>query len=123
MPNPDNILDKQFQKGQSGNPNGRPKGVLNRSTVARKVLSLMTALPENQLKALIKLYPEINAKMTIEEIMTLIQANRAITKGDTAAYKALLDSAYGAPKQEIEQTSPITINLNKPKKPKDNDNI
>lgn len=25
MANPDNIKDKQFKKGQSGNPNGRPK--------------------------------------------------------------------------------------------------
>jgi hypothetical protein len=25
MPNPENIADKKFPKGQSGNPNGRPK--------------------------------------------------------------------------------------------------
>ena len=30
---------KPFKKGESGNPNGRPKGSLNRSTVAKKWLS------------------------------------------------------------------------------------
>lgn len=36
--------------------------------------------------------------------MTLVQANKAITKGDTQAYKALLEAAYGAPTQTLEHT-------------------
>ena len=31
-------LKEPWKKGQSGNPNGRPKGVKNRSTIARKWL-------------------------------------------------------------------------------------
>jgi hypothetical protein len=33
------------------------------------------------------------------------QINKAIEKEDTNAYKAVLDSAYGAPVQQIEQTN------------------
>ena len=32
-------------------------------------------------------------------------AKKMIDEGDVNAYRALLDSAYGAPKQEIEQTN------------------
>ena len=35
MPNPENIEKHEFKKGQSGNPNGRPKGSKNRSTIAK----------------------------------------------------------------------------------------
>jgi Arc/MetJ-type ribon-helix-helix transcriptional regulator len=66
-----------FQKGESGNPAGRPKGAKNRSTIVRELLEL----DENELK------------------MHLAQIKKAIEKEDTNAYKAVLDSAYGAPKQ------------------------
>lgn len=66
-----------FQKGESGNPAGRPKGARNRSTIVRELLELN----ENELK------------------MHLAQIKKAIEKEDTNAYKAVLDSAYGAPKQ------------------------
>jgi hypothetical protein len=72
-----------FKKGQSGNLNGRPKGRRNRSTILKELLDM----DDNELK------------------MHLAQINKAIEKEDTNAYKAVLDSAYGAPIQQIEQTS------------------
>lgn len=84
---------KPFQEGQSGNPNGRPKGSRNRSTVAREWLS-----------AIQKQKNPISGKdeeLTQEDIITLQQIHKA-RKGDTNAYKAVMDSAYGAPKQDIE---------------------
>ena len=73
---------KKFEKGQTGNPNGRPKGARNRSTILRELLDLN----DQELK------------------MHQAQIDKAIEQKDTNAYKAVLDSAYGAPVQQIEQT-------------------
>ena len=86
---------KPFEKGQSGNPNGRPKGAKNRSTIARFWLNT-----EEKLKNPITGQQEV---MSQEDLMTLAQIKKA-REGDVAAYKALMDSGYGAPLQQIEQT-------------------
>jgi hypothetical protein len=44
--------------------------------------------------------------LTQEDIITLQQIHKA-RKGDTNAYKAVMDSAYGAPKQDIEFVTDI----------------
>jgi hypothetical protein len=67
-----------FEKGKSGNPNGRPKGKRNRSTIIRELLDM----DDN------------------ETAIHMAQIKKAIDAGDTAAYKAILDSAYGAPVQQ-----------------------
>jgi hypothetical protein len=82
MANEEN-LRPAWKKGEAPNPNGRPKGARNRSTILKELLSLN----DNELK------------------MHLAQINKAIEKEDTNAYKAVLDSAYGAPVQQIEQTN------------------
>lgn len=90
-----------IKKGQVLNPNGRPKGSRNRSTIAREILSMKGALPEDVFKRLKAIFPEINNKMSIEEIMSVKMTQQAITKGDVTAYKAIMDSAYGSPNQSI----------------------
>ncbi len=95
MPKPENIIDKQFQKGQSGNPNGRPKGSLNRSTIAKYWLEVNQNL-KNPLTG-------ENETMSQEDLMTLALIKKA-REGDVNAYKALMDSGYGAPTQQITQT-------------------
>ena len=61
---------------------------------------------KNELK---KQYPDIEKSMTVEEIATIIQMDKAIKTHDTNAYKAVLDSAYGAPKQEIDNNNNVTL--------------
>lgn len=85
---------KPFKKGQSGNPKGRPKGSLNRSTIARKWLAV-TKEGTNPITGEKQLLSQ-------EDIMTLAQVRKAIN-GDTYAYKNLKDCAYGAPIQQIDQ--------------------
>jgi hypothetical protein len=85
-----------FKKGQSGNPNGRPKGSLNRSTIARKWLEVNQSL-KNPLTG-------ESETMSQEDLMTLALIKKA-REGDVTAYKALMDSGYGAPLQQIEQTN------------------
>jgi hypothetical protein len=86
---------KPFDKGESGNPNGRPKGSKNRSTIARQWLEVNQNL-KNPLTG-------ETETMSQEDLMTLALIKKA-REGDVAAYKALMDSGYGAPVQQIEQT-------------------
>lgn len=90
------IEKHEFKKGESGNPNGRPKGSKNRSTIARYWLEV------NQ-----KLKNPITGEdetMSQEDLITLSIIKKA-RDGDVSAYKALMDSGYGAPLQQIEQTN------------------
>jgi hypothetical protein len=45
-----------------------------------------------------------NETMSQEDLMTLALIKKA-REGDVNAYKALMDSGYGAPVQQIEQTN------------------
>ena len=85
---------KPFEKGESGNPNGRPKGSKNRSTIARQWLEVNQSL-KNPLTG-------EQETMSQEDLMTLALIKKA-REGDVNAYKALMDSGYGAPVQQIEQ--------------------
>jgi hypothetical protein len=89
---------KPFEKGESGNPNGRPKGSKNRSTIARRWLEVNQNL-KNPLTG-------ESENMSQEDLMTLALIKKA-REGDTNAYKALMDSGYGAPVQQVEND--ITI--------------
>jgi hypothetical protein len=95
MPNKENIEKHEFKKGESGNPNGRPKGAKNRSTIAKYWLEVNQKL-KNPLTG-------AEETMSQEDLMTLALIKKA-REGDVAAYKALMDSGYGAPLQQIEQT-------------------
>ena len=94
MANEENLIPAQ--KGEVRNPNGRPKGSKNRSTIARKWLEVNQSL-KNPLTG-------ESETMSQEDLMTLALIKKA-REGDVAAYKALMDSGYGAPLQQIEQTN------------------
>jgi hypothetical protein len=94
-------IEPRWEKGESGNPNGRPKGAKNRSTIAKKWLEV-----EQDLKNPLTSETE---RMSQEDLMTLALIKRA-REGDVNAYKALMDSGYGAPLQQIEQKN-IESNL------------
>ena len=90
----EDIKKHEFKKGQSGNPKGRPKGSKNRSTIAKYWLEVNQKL-KNPITG-------DNETMSQEDLMTLALIKKA-REGDVSAYKALMDSGYGAPVQQIEQ--------------------
>jgi len=91
MANEDNLIP--FKKGESGNPKGRPVGSKNRSTIARHWLDINQNL-KNPLTG-------ENERMNQEDLMTLALIKKA-REGDVNAYKALMDSGYGAAAQTID---------------------
>jgi hypothetical protein len=92
-------IEPKWDKGQSGNPNGRPKGSRNRSTIARQWLEASEKV-KNPLT-------QETQELSQEDIMTLALINKA-RKGDVNAYKALMDSGYGAPKQTTDTNVSIS---------------
>lgn len=90
-------LRPAWSKGESGNPNGRPKGALGRATIARRWLEANT-LYNNELTGEEELLSQ-------EDIITLAIIRKA-KAGDVNAYKELLNSAYGQATQPIEIDSP-----------------
>lgn len=88
-------IEPRWEKGESGNPNGRPKGAKNRSTIAKYWLEVNQKL-KNPLTG-------AEETMSQEDLMTLALIKKA-REGDVSAYRALMDSGYGAPVQQVEQT-------------------
>jgi len=86
--NPENM--KPARPGEVRNPSGRPKGSPNRSTVARKWLAAREK----------KTNPMTGSAewLTQEDIVTLSMIARA-RGGNVAAYKALMEQAYGLNKR------------------------
>lgn len=89
-------IEPRWEKGESGNPNGRPKGAKNRSTIARYWLEVNQNL-KNPLTG-------DTETMSQEDLMTLALIKKA-RDGDVNAYKALMDSSYGAPIQQTDITT------------------
>lgn len=92
MAREDNL--KKFSSEYQPEKNGRPKGAKNRSTIAKYWLEVNQKL-KNPLTG-------TDEVMSQEDLMTLALIKKA-REGDVAAYKALMDSGYGAPVQQIEQ--------------------
>jgi hypothetical protein len=82
---------KPFKKGQSGNPNGRPKKIPELRELLANVLG-----------------DEKDGKSAAEAILMALR-NKAI-KGDVRAAELLLDRAYGKAKQDFDISgSTITV--------------
>lgn len=90
---------KPFPKGVSGNPNGRPKGIRNRSTIVREALEA-------------KIRGEDGNEIEVVDALVVAQVAKAMT-GDTPAFKELMDSGYGklTDKQEISGPDGAAISI------------
>jgi len=88
-------IEPRWEKGESGNPNGRPKGAKGRATIARYWLEV-NQKAKNPITG-------IEETLSQEDLGTLAMVKK-MRDGDVSAYKALMDSGYGAPVQQIEQT-------------------
>lgn len=77
---------KPFKKGQSGNPNGRPKKIPELDKLLADVLG-----------------EEKDGKTAAEAILMALRAKAA--KGDVRAAEVMLNRAYGKPKEYVDQTN------------------
>lgn len=75
-----------------------------RSTVARSVLATIVRIPDDTFDKMLQYFPDLTQEVSAEEFMTLSLLIKAIKSGDHQAYNALLDSAYGKPKDSEKTT-------------------
>lgn len=84
--------NKPFKKGQSGNPNGRPKGVRNFKTVIEEIFALPIDTLEEELKLkILGLNPKIK---TIEDAFNARLVVDAL-EGDSYSKKEILERIHG----------------------------
>ncbi len=88
-------VETQFKPGQSGNPNGRPRGSLNLRTLIKKVLD--DEITDDQ------------GNKTTRGLLIVKAMVEKAEKGDVAAFKALAERMEGSPNQKIEVERPVTI--------------
>ena len=96
----DNLV--HFKKGESGNPNGRPKGVPNSKTRLLRLLELVQT----------KTNPITGEKeeFSVAEQLDLVILQKAF-KGDLNAYKELMDRLEGKAKQTTDINANIQGNI------------
>lgn len=92
MPNPENIEPHKFKKGQSGNPNGRPKKLPELDDLLANVLG-----------------EEKDGVTAAEAILKALRAKAA--KGDVRAAEVLLDRGWGKVKQPIDFNNVTAIRI------------
>ena len=90
-----------FKKGQSGNLNGRPKGVKNTKTIFERFLSIEKSM-KNPLNNELE-------KLSIAELLALKQIANAMN-GDLSAYKEIIDRLEGKIINKIDNNTNLNIN-------------
>ncbi len=73
------------------------------------VLSMEGQFPEQIFEELRQTYPDLPRFADLEFIATVMQVDKAINKQDTAAYNAVISSAYGAPTQSVDLNQDIIV--------------
>jgi hypothetical protein len=97
----EHLKEFHFKQGESGNPNGRPKGRRNKKTILRELLSMKVNSNNPALEILKNELPELfpDAKeFTVEELIFVRLIRESIVSKKPISYmKELFDRAYGRP--------------------------
>lgn len=91
---PKQLREHAFKKGESGNPNGRPRGTLSFKTKFYQAME--------------KISKETGATVDELEKQLILSAYKEARKGDFQFYKDILDRIYGKAQQSIDISANIT---------------
>jgi hypothetical protein len=108
--------DKQFSSTRQPTPQAKSNGLLKKKTgveLARAILQLsFEGAKDSPLKKAASDYFKISEQeITVEMMLMFRQAEKAVQKGDTRAFEAVMDRAFGKPKQDLHATVKADVNL------------
>lgn len=93
---------KKIPKGSTLNPHGRPKGLRNRATVIKEILTTSISL-QNPLS-------KKNEKLQVMDFLVLAMIAQAL-KGSVQAFSVLMDGLYGKIPDRVEWESSASDDL------------
>ena len=109
-PKPNN---KPFEKGQSGNPNGRPRKYVSllkeqgyKLSEINDTIQVMMAMDMEELKSVWD-----NPKATVLEKTIAAAIRKSIEKGSLYSLETLLTRVYGKPRENADVKTEMTIRL------------
>jgi hypothetical protein len=98
------IIEHQFKKGESGNPNGRPRKYVSllkehgyKLSEINDTIQNMMAMDLEELKGVFE-----NTKATILEKTVANAMKRSLEKGSLYSIETLLTRVYGKPKEQVD---------------------
>lgn len=96
---------KENQPSPKAKSIGRQKAKFKRDAI-RELLNLpYKFVPDSPIKKqLVSAFGNAILQMPVGEVMGLQQIQKAILKGDSQAFTAIMNQAFGMPKQEVETT-------------------
>jgi hypothetical protein len=107
MPNKENIEKHEFKKGESGNPNGRPKKYVSalkeqgyKNSEINDCILVMISMDLDELKQVWQ-----NPRATILEKTIANALRKSLEKGSLYSIEVLLSRAVGKPKESIDHTT------------------
>lgn len=96
---------KEDQPSGKAKSDGKKKAKFTRSVLKEMLNMNYTFAEDSQLKKqLVQAFGPDVLKLSVAEMMSLMQMQKAMLKGDTAAYNAVMDQSLGRPAQSIIQT-------------------
>ena len=113
MPNKENIEKFKWDKGESGNPNGRPRKYVSllkeqgyKLSEINDTIQSMMAMDMDELKSVFD-----NSKATILEKTIANAMRKSLSKGSLYSLETLLTRVYGKPKEQMDITSDNKIEV------------
>lgn len=116
MPKPENIEPYKFKKGQSGNPNGRPRKYVStlreqgyKLAEINDCIQVMMAMTVDELREAFE-----NKNATVLEKTIAAAIKKSIEKGSLYSIETLLSRVYGKPKEsmDMEMSGEVVVTLN-----------